>query len=551
MAVIGNTARTAHVARSPVHRASLLSDPYAAVAPPDTERVALLDVARGVGLVGIALMNVEFFSRPIAELGHGLPAGLHGADWLASWLVYTFVQGKFWTLFSLLFGMGFAVMLGRAEAAGRSFLGPYLRRIFALAVIGALHFVLIWSGDILFAYAVAAGGLLLVMYGDWKFLLLGVLALTGVSLLPGFESLRQVAVALSELGVGALFLRNEEVLIIGGRARPLACVVLACAGAAMGLSALSYWSVPQTPLDVRVAASTVAAALMLLAVLAARVHRPGPAREWRLGVALYLLPFLLMAANAGALLSIPNGAESRPTSTAAVATAQPAPAEHERAVLRHGTYVDALRLRADNFADELPGQAGFAVVVAGMFLIGAALVRSGRIRDSAAHLPFFRKLAGLGLLLGTAMSVGSSLIATSSPAGSDGNRYEFALALSMLGNLPACLGYFSVVVLMLHSRRAWSQVRLLAPLGRMALTNYLAQSLLGTWFFYGYGLGYWGWGRVWEIGFVAVVVVMQLAFCHAWLARFHYGPVEWLWRAFTYWRWPPMRRTVAVDMAVG
>lgn len=530
-----------------MHRANLQSDSISIATPPAGSRILLLDVARGAGLVGIALMNVEFFNRPIAELGHGLPADLHGVDWLAGWLIYTFVQGKFWTLFSLLFGMGFAVMLGRAEALGRDFLRPYLRRIFALSLIGAGHFVLIWGGDILFSYALAAGGLLLLFYGDWKVLLLAILALSGASLLPGLEPLRQVALVLFEVAVGALFLRNDDFLMIGGRARPLVAVVLAGAAAAMGLVALEYLTMPGGPMDVRIAASTLGAALLMLAALASRCVAPGTGREWRLGLALYLLPFVLMAANAGATLALTGlGAAQAPPGDEATA-AESHPAAIERRVLRYGTYGDAVGLRARSFVDQLPGQAGFAATVAGMFLIGAWFVRSGRIRHSESHLPFFRKLTGYGLLLGTAMSIGSSLIATSSPPGSDGNRYELALALSMLGNLPACLGYFGLITLILHSRSAWPKVALLAPLGRMALTNYLMQSLLGTWFFYGYGLGQWGLARAWQVVFVALVIVVQMGVCNAWLACFNYGPIEWLWRAFTYWQWPPMRRARSLD----
>ncbi|MEO8160551.1 MAG: hypothetical protein ABI588_03955, partial [Arenimonas sp.] len=94
-----------------------------------SERIQALDVVRGFALIGIFLMNIEFFNRPIAELGSGLPATLQGVDWWAGYLIYVLVQGKFWTMFSLLFGMGFAVMLTRAERAGRGFIVPYARRI--------------------------------------------------------------------------------------------------------------------------------------------------------------------------------------------------------------------------------------------------------------------------------------------------------------------------------------------------------------------------------------------------------------------------------------
>ena len=82
-----------------------------------TERITTLDVIRGVALFGILLMNVEFFNRPISELDIGLPPGVGGIDYWAGWFVHVFIRSKFWTMFSLLFGMGFAVMLARAQAA--------------------------------------------------------------------------------------------------------------------------------------------------------------------------------------------------------------------------------------------------------------------------------------------------------------------------------------------------------------------------------------------------------------------------------------------------
>ena len=118
------------------------------------------------------------------------------------------------------------------------------------------------------------------------------------------------------------------------------------------------------------------------------------------------------------------------------------------------------------------------------------------------------------------------------------DRYQLAAGLALIGNLPACLGYLSVIVLMLHSGTALARIRVFAPLGRMALTNYLTHSVVGTLFFYGYGMGHWGLGRAWQVLFVVVLISVQLFACHWWLARFRYGPMEWLWRAITYWRIP-------------
>ena len=112
----------------------------------------------------------------------------------------------------------------------------------------------------------------------------------------------------------------------------------------------------------------------------------------------------------------------------------------------------------------------------------------------------------------------------------------------MLGNLPACLGYVGMAILMLHSNSAFAKIRVLAPFGRMALTNYLTQSVICSLYFYGYGLGHWGMARTWQVAFVAVVLALQIVFSHWWLARYRFGPLEWLWRGFTYRETPVMRR---------
>src|SRR5690606_38682382 len=126
-----------------------------------SERIDSLDVLHGLALLDIALMNVEYFSAPLVGMAQGIDPAQRGLDWLADAFVDVFVRGKFWTLFSLLFGMGFAIMLDRARRAGRSFMPLYLRRTFGLLLIGLAHAWLIWAGDILVAYAVTAFALLL------------------------------------------------------------------------------------------------------------------------------------------------------------------------------------------------------------------------------------------------------------------------------------------------------------------------------------------------------------------------------------------------------
>ena len=121
-----------------------------------------------------------------------------------------------------------------------------------------------------------------------------------------------------------------------------------------------------------------------------------------------------------------------------------------------------------------------------------------------------------------------------------------AQAAGQVANLLLMLGYMSVIVLAMQ-QPAWAQrLRFLAPAGRMALTNYLMQSVVCTLVFYGYGLGYFEQlPRAWQPLFVLAVFSLQLVFSRWWLSRYRHGPMEWLWRTLTYAKRPAMRLDAA------
>ena len=115
------------------------------------ERIQTLDILRGFALFGILWMNIFFnwegrttFQHAVRQLGQLL------------------ADGKFYTLYSFLFGLGFSVQLLRAQARGARIVPVYLRRLFVLLLIGLAHHVFLWNGDILRLYAVMGVYLLLV-----------------------------------------------------------------------------------------------------------------------------------------------------------------------------------------------------------------------------------------------------------------------------------------------------------------------------------------------------------------------------------------------------
>lgn len=106
------------------------------------------------------------------------------------------------------------------------------------------------------------------------------------------------------------------------------------------------------------------------------------------------------------------------------------------------------------------------------------------------------------------------------------------------------IGWASLVLLLYRSGVAQWLWKSLAAVGQMAFTNYLMQSVLCTLFFYGYGLGYYGDLKFYQLYFVvAEVWLIQLVFSTVWLHFFRFGPLEWLWRSLTYGEQQPMRLT--------
>ena len=133
-----------------------------------SERILFVDILRGMALFGILAANMRAFVAPLEAYGN-IQALFHSrADVLAQAFIDTFIQGKFISIFSFLFGMGFAIQMSRAEARGVRFLSFYPRRLLALALFGLIHGVLIWAGDILLTYAFSGAILLLFRKRQWR-----------------------------------------------------------------------------------------------------------------------------------------------------------------------------------------------------------------------------------------------------------------------------------------------------------------------------------------------------------------------------------------------
>ena len=403
------------------------------------DRIQALDAIRGFALLGILLMNIEGLVGPLMASMSGVDPALTGADRWADTAIYLLVQGKFFPLFSMLFGMGFAIMLMRAQAAGRPFVAVYLRRVLALLVFGLLHALLVWPGDILVTYA-----------------LMGLLLL--------------------------LFFRGT----------------------------------PQSRLP-----------------------------KW--GISLMLVPAALTMALGllgSAIQALPGDASAGMAAALAEQSAEMASViQAERVAYGTGSFGEATAQRLDDFL----GMIGFVVIygffILGLFLVGAWFARSGAIARPGEHQRLFTRLRWVALPVGLAMVLVSYWLEPTTSFDRLDVRASTAQALQMLGGAVMALSYLAWLV---HGMQAPATARLLGllgPAGRMALTNYLLQSIVATWIFFGYGLGYFEQlPRAWQPVYVFVFFALQVALSHWWMARFRFGPAEWAWRAATYLNLPAMRR---------
>jgi uncharacterized protein len=188
---------------------------------------------------------------------------------------------------------------------------------------------------------------------------------------------------------------------------------------------------------------------------------------------------------------------------------------------------------------------GVYFFVAGRFLLGAWAGRRRLLQEPAAHRGLLFRLCIGGLSLGMAITAFDEFVLPGDFApDAYGPAAAFCIrAFLRIGSLALATGYAAGFAL-LYLRPDWrKRLDMFAPVGRMALSNYLTQTIVCTTVFYGFGFGigprygYVGWLLAWAILFGA-----QIAFSHWWLARFRFGPAEWLWRTLTYGRPQPMRR---------
>jgi len=390
-------------------------------------RIAVVDVLRAFALFGIIIThsgNGFLSGRPPKP---GFMAFTPLDQWVDT-ITRLFFVGKFFTIFSFLFGLSFAIQLANAARKGDSFSGRFTWRLVLLALIALVHGAF-FSGDILIVYAVL--GLLLVPVQKLNTKVLATVAVVLVLNVPG--------------------------LILG-----LARANVSTPPPSATLSAAPAGSSPQRQFDIK--------------------------QQGTVGELVYL-----------------------------------------------------------NLTESLPGKVDFQIrtgrlwMTYGLFLLGLCAGRMQLFEDSGANRMFFRRLI---IATGTVALI-TTVIATLKPAAPPSSNLTDVLATFSFSVQQASLSavYLGLVTLWFWRQPARGLLPQLAPMGRMGLTTYLLQTVFGLTLFYGIGFGMLG-----HLGTAAAVAAgvaffaVQIVLSRWWMTHFSMGPVEWLWRSLTYFKWQPYAR---------
>lgn len=389
------------------HPASLPGLPHA---HHPTERIQILDILRGMALMGILIVHFVtgmhwMFASPEQKAVMPHPE----LNQVLGHIVDFFFTDKSRTLFAFMFGLSFFIQLKSAEHHKKPFHKAFLWRLTILMILGLLHAHLLFGGDILRYYAM--GGLFLLLVYKWSS---RALFLTGLFLTIGVPFITTLVSAIYEINL--------------------------------------FGDFPEM--------STVHAAYMSSSFLDN--------------------------------LKI----------------------NHQSAIWRYNAFF----------------LLNFAVPATGIFLFGIWMGRRNYLQHPEKHMKLLKRFVGWGLGIGFIIQAGSLLVNMEIIKG---NAVLFMVKdlLYSCATLCIALGYVSALTL-LCLRPGWNKfLSILAPAGRMTLTNYIMQSVLQWWFFNGSGLGYYlKIGPSYTIFVALAFCGLQLVMSFYWLQYFTMGPLEWVWR---------------------
>jgi uncharacterized protein len=398
------------------------------------ERIVDLDVLRGIALFGILVVNLFIFSNPIAILATG---NIIWDEWYNQAFLFfsrVFFEGKFITLFSFLFGIGFYIFTERLKTKGLPIRRIFFRRMLLLLLIGTIHSALFWAGDILTFYAICGIIIMLFLY----------------------KSDKTIKVWMGVFAGGFLLLFTLLIFFI-------------------------IWgmSMPEVAVDIKQGFSE--------------------SKE----------EFIDM---------LSRGYEVYVT----------------------GTFSEMMTYRREEIALAWTGMfitpMGIPFIIS-IFLFGFIIGRKGLLENPKLLRSLFISHRWKLLITGILLSV----IYASSYLFMDPIIFDLWTLIQMysimIGAPLLMLGYCGFILNCLEENKYTSLLNRFAPVGRMALTNYILQTVICTTLFYGYGLGWMGhFEPIFILPLALFIFLIQIFWSEWYFKKYKMGPLEKLWRMGTYFR---------------
>lgn len=427
------------------------------------DRIQIIDSVRGIALLGILLMNIPFFANPDSYYNNlNVQNEYQGVNYIVWWIVVGFFGGTMRALFSMLFGAGAILLLGRLEKRKMEVTPAdiYYRRLIVLFLFGLVNaFVFLWSGDILYMYAVC--GLFLYPFRHVKpryLLLVSLIFLLCISVKTAyhFYDLKEMRAA----GEQALVLEKKGVRLNEAQT-----------------DARQKWTSYQNKNSVQALRKEADKQVQVIG------------KQGYFGV-----------------LGMTSGFS-----------------------------VDAER----NFFYDL----GFFDIMIFIFL-GMALFKLGVLTGNRSK-KFYWTLLGISLPLGVALALWQCSTLVSLRFDATRIFDHSPLSPNQPRRICLSLAYLSGIMLVFKYGLAKNMLGAFSRVGQMAFSNYLMQSIICAFLFYGFGFGLFGrLERYQEYYVVGCIWIVQIIFSNVWLQYYRFGPFEWLWRSLTYWKKQPMKRSL-------
>lgn len=427
------------------------------------ERIILIDSLRGIALLGILLMNIPYFALPDPAADNLTVMHEVGTINQKVWyFIEWFMEGTQRAIFSMLFGAGIILFVTRLQKRAEGMIPAeyFIRRQLWLLVFGLVNaFVLLWSGDILFEYAI--------------------------------------------IGVIAFVFRNMKVkyLIIGA----MVCLLL---------------NTVRENVDFFRQKRTIYQGEMIAKIDTTKTKLTEVQKE-----------------KLGAMNAIKERNDS--------AGMQKEMNKNLREIRgSYGPLYENISNLSAKFEFYFTYYGIWDVLL--FMLLGMAFFKSGVLTGNA-NIKVYWLLFILGLGGGLVVSYfrlqprfdtnfTSFLYIKRVPF----EYYEISRTMRSLG-------VFGLIMLLYRSGWFKWLFALVRPVGQMAFTNYLMQSLICAIYFYGVGFGMYGHLQRYQIYYVVGAIwVIEIIWSHIWLHYFRFGPLEWCWRSLTYWKRQPMRKNKTV-----